>query len=150
MNAPGPDPAPLDDVADPDALLARARARYRRMDARAAAAARADGALLVDIRPEAERAREGTVPGAVVIERNALEWRLAPSGTHRIPELNQADRPVIILCAEGDASSLAVASLLDLGLSRATDVVGGFRAWKDAGLPVRAVPRQTVLTFAAV
>jgi rhodanese-related sulfurtransferase len=150
MTALGSHPAPSSERADLDRTLERVRARYRRLDARAAARAMADGALLVDIRPESERAREGVVPGALCVERNVLEWRLAPSSAHRIPELRGTDQTVIIVCSEGYASSLAAASLQDLGLTGATDLVGGFRAWKDAGLPVNAVPRRTVLTVAAV
>jgi rhodanese-related sulfurtransferase len=102
----------------------------------AAAAVRDDGALLVDIRYGALRDRDGTVPGAVVVERNELEWRLDPQGSHRIPHATGHDLPVIVLCNEGYASSLAVASLHDLGLRRAADLVGGFQAWRAAGLPV--------------
>jgi rhodanese-related sulfurtransferase len=131
-------------------LLDRVRTRYRRLDAAAAAAAVADGAVLVDIRPDVLRARDGEVPGAVVIERNALEWRLAPSDDGRRSEEPFAGRTVIVLCADGGASSLAVASLQALGLSGATDVVGGFAAWRDAGLPVTAAHRARVLPFAAV
>lgn len=94
------------------------------------------GALLVDIRPAAQRAEEGQVPGALVIERNVLEWRLDPASDARLPEAGSYDLRVIVMCSEGYASSLAAASLQDLGLSAATDLAGGFRAWARAGLPV--------------
>jgi rhodanese-related sulfurtransferase len=131
-------------------LLDRVRAGYRRLEPAPAADAVAAGALLIDIRPDAERSRDGRVPGAIVIERTALEWRLAPSSEQRIPQLQRADQTVIVLSAEGDASTLAAASLRALGLSGATDVVGGFTAWRRAGLPVAAVHRDTALPFAAV
>jgi rhodanese-related sulfurtransferase len=116
-------------------VLARARARLRRLDPRDAAAAVGDGALLVDIRPGWQRLDEGTVPGALVIERNHLEWRLDPTSDARIAEATDHDRQWIVLCSEGYTSSLAAAALQDLGLHRATDVDGGFRAWAAAGLP---------------
>ena len=120
-----------------DQLLERARARLRRLDPREAAAAMAGGALLVDTRSAAQRAEQGEVPGAIVIERNVLEWRLDPASPHRIPEVAGYDQPIVVMCAEGYGSSLAAASLQDLGLHRATDLVGGFEAWARAGLPVR-------------
>jgi rhodanese-related sulfurtransferase len=131
-------------------LLDRVRAGYRRIEPAAAADALAAGALLVDIRPDVERTRDGRVPGAIVIERTALEWRLAPSSEQRIPQLQGADQTVIVLSADGDASTLAAASLRALGLSGATDLVGGFAAWRQAGLPVAAIHRDTALPFAAV
>lgn len=124
-----------------DALLARARARLRRVTpAEAAAAMRDQHALLVDIRPAAQRAEFGEVPGALVVERNVLEWRLDPRSEARLPQASDR-RPVLVLCQEGYASSLAAEALLDIGLPLATDVVGGFRAWREAGLPVAAVRR---------
>ena len=118
-----------------DALLARARARLARLDPAEAAAAVADGALLVDIRPGWQRLDEGTVPGALVIERNHLEWRLDPTCEARVPEAADHDRQWVVLCSEGYTSSLAAAALQEIGLHRATDVVGGYRAWAAAGLP---------------
>jgi rhodanese-related sulfurtransferase len=118
-----------------DDLLARARARLRRLEPADAAAAAARGALLVDTRPEWQRRDEGEIPGALLIERNHLEWRLDPASDARIPEAVDHDVEVIVVCSEGYSSSLAAASLQDLGLHRATDLVGGFRAWKAAGLP---------------
>ncbi|MFF4396077.1 rhodanese-like domain-containing protein [Streptomyces sp. NPDC001480] len=120
-----------------DELLERVRAGYRRIEAREAyEAARAGDALLVDIRYAALRDRDGLIPGALVIERNELEWRLDPRGSHRVPEATGHDLPVVVICNEGYASSLAAASLHQLGLHRATDLVGGFQAWKAAELPV--------------
>jgi rhodanese-related sulfurtransferase len=122
-----------------DDVLAAARAGLDRLSPREAWAAVGDGALLVDIRPAAQRAAEGEVPQAVVIERNVLEWRLDPTSPHRIPAATDHDLQVVVLCSEGYTSSLAAAALADLGLHRATDVVGGFHAWARAGLPVTAV-----------
>jgi rhodanese-related sulfurtransferase len=116
-----------------DQMLASARSRLVRLEPAAAAAAVADGALLVDIRPAAQRAAEGTVPAALVIERNVLEWRLDPTSAARLPQASY-DRLVIVLCSEGYTSSLAAASLRELGVD-ATDLVGGFAAWVTAGLP---------------
>ncbi|MFF5173491.1 rhodanese-like domain-containing protein [Micromonospora sp. NPDC000089] len=119
-----------------DEILAAARARLRRLDPESAHLAYRGGALLVDIRPAAQRAAHGTVPGALVIERNVLEWRLDPRCPARLPEAVGYDLPVLVLCQEGYTSSLAAAALQDLGLHRATDVAGGFVAWRIAGLPV--------------
>ena len=120
-----------------DQLLDEARARFQRLSpAEAADACAADEALLVDIRPAAQRAREGEVPGALVIERNVLEWRLDPASPDRIPEVTDHDQVVVVLCSAGFTSSLAAAVLQDMGFRNATDVAGGFQAWKAAGLPV--------------
>lgn len=119
-----------------DDLLAAARGRLRRVEPAEAAAASTSGALLVDIRPSEQRAEEGAIPGALIIERNHLEWRLDPASDARIPEATGYDVEVIVVCSEGYASSLAAASLQDLGLHRATDLDGGFRAWRAVGLPV--------------
>ncbi|WP_438272524.1 rhodanese-like domain-containing protein [Streptomyces bobili] len=120
-----------------DELLERVRAAYARVEAREAyEAARADEALLVDIRYAALRERDGLIPGALVVERNELEWRLDPRGSHRAPEATGHDLRIVVICNEGYASSLAAASLHRLGLHRATDLVGGFQAWRSAGLPV--------------
>ncbi|MGW5336501.1 rhodanese-like domain-containing protein [Streptomyces bauhiniae] len=123
-----------------DELLERVRSGYRRIEPRAAhEAARGGEALLVDIRYAALRDRDGLIPGALVIERNELEWRLDPQGSHRVPEATGHDLRVVLICNEGYASSLAAASLHQLGLRRATDLVGGFQAWRAAGLPVEPV-----------
>jgi rhodanese-related sulfurtransferase len=118
-----------------DELLAAARARLTRLTPQEALAAQAAGALLVDTRSERDRAAEGTIPRAIVIERNVLEWRLDPASEARLPEASY-DALVVLVCNEGYSSSLAAATLQDLGIANATDVVGGFRAWKIAGLPV--------------
>ena len=119
-----------------DDQLARARARLDRFDPRRAADAAANGALLVDIRPVEQRAASGEIPGAIVIDRNVLEWRLDPTSPHRIPEAD-GRRRIVVVCNEGYASSLAAVSLQELGLADATDLAGGFQAWVAAGLPVR-------------
>ena len=116
-------------------LLAQARGRLKRLDPLQASAAARDGALLVDIRPAAQRAAEGEIPGALLVERNVLEWRLDPASAARLPQASY-DLRVIVVCSEGYTSSLAAAALQDLGLSAATDLAGGFRAWQAAGLPV--------------
>jgi rhodanese-related sulfurtransferase len=120
-----------------DKVLERARSRLARIDARQAAAEQAQGALLVDTRTETQRAKHGEIPGAVVIDRTVFEWRLDPTSPTRIPEAKDHQVRVIVICAEGYSSSLAAASLQDLGLINATDVIGGFRAWKLAGLPIK-------------
>jgi rhodanese-related sulfurtransferase len=122
-----------------DDVLAEARDRLRRLDPVQAHDEVRAGALLVDIRPAAQRASEGEVPGALVVERNVLEWRLDPASAARLPEATGHDLRVIVLCSEGYTSSLAAAALHDLGLTRATDVAGGFQAWRAAGLPTRPV-----------
>jgi rhodanese-related sulfurtransferase len=119
-----------------DTLLEEARAGLRRVTPHEAAAAAADGALIVDTRAEGHRRAEGRIPGALVIDRNVLEWRLDPAGEHRTPRLRDADQVVVIVCDEGYASSLAAATLQTLGLAHATDLIGGFRAWAETDLPV--------------
>ena len=119
-----------------DELLATARSRLDRPDPHRAAELAARGARLVDTRPQWQRDAEGTLPGALVIERNHLEWRLDPTSDARIPEATDHDVTWIVVCSEGYSSSLAAASLQDLGLRHATDLDGGFQAWKAAGLPV--------------
>lgn len=121
-----------------DRLLREARARLDRIGPSEAAAELAAGeALLVDIRPAAQREREGEFGQALVIERNVLEWRLDPLSDARIPEATGHGVRWIVACSEGYTSSLAAASLLDIGLPQATDLEGGFQAWRRAGLPVR-------------
>ncbi|MDP9952592.1 rhodanese-related sulfurtransferase [Streptomyces sp. DSM 41269] len=123
-----------------DELLERVRAGYERIGPAEAAEAAAAGALLVDIRYAALRERDGLIPGALVVERNELEWRLDPRGSHRAAEAVGHDLRIVVVCNEGYASSLAVASLRQLGLHRATDLIGGFQAWRAAGLPVASPP----------
>jgi rhodanese-related sulfurtransferase len=118
-----------------DDVLAAARARLDRVDPQQAAALAAGGAHLVDTRPQWQRDQEGAIPGALIIERNHIEWRLDPTSSARIPEAVDHDVAWVLFCSEGYSSSLAAASLQDLGLHRATDVDGGFQAWKKAGLP---------------
>ena len=118
-----------------DDLLTEARSRITRVTPTEALARIAAGAVLVDIRPAAQRARGGEIPGALVVERNVLEWRFDPLSEARLPEATGYDVDVIVLCSEGYTSSLAADALRALGLSRATDVVGGFTAWAAAGLP---------------
>jgi rhodanese-related sulfurtransferase len=118
-----------------DELLAEARARIDRVTPAEAAARVAAGGLLVDIRPAAQRRREGDVPGALVVERNVLEWRFDPASDARLPQATGYDVDVVVLCSEGYTSSLAADALRSLGLFRAADVVGGFAAWAAAGLP---------------
>jgi rhodanese-related sulfurtransferase len=118
-------------------LLAAARARLERVEPEAAlAAVRGGRAVLVDIRSESQRAADGVVPGAAIVPRNVLEWRLDPESPWRDPELARTDRRVILMCNQGYQSSLAAATLLELGHPDATDLAGGFQAWRDAGLPV--------------
>ena len=121
---------PIDDV------LAAARRRLDRITPEQAASEHCRGALLVDTRTSDQRSRDGGIPGALVIERTVLEWRLDPTSDSRIREAVDHNVRVIVICAEGYSSSLAAASLLDLGLVNATDIIGGFEAWKAAGLPV--------------
>ena len=120
-----------------DQVLQRARRRLTRVSPQQAAAEQADGALLVDTRTETQRAKQGEIPGALVIDRTILEWRLDPTSPSRIPEAKDHQTRVIVICSEGYSSSLAAASLQDLGLINATDVIGGFQAWKEAGLPIK-------------
>jgi rhodanese-related sulfurtransferase len=119
-----------------DRLLAEARAELTRVVPGEADRLRQAGALVVDIRPFANRQAEGEIPGSVPVERIHLEWRLDPGGEHRLGGFD-AETPVIVVCNEGYSSSLAARDLKRIGLPNATDLVGGFRAWAAAGLPVR-------------
>jgi len=119
-----------------DGVLDVARARLQRLPASEVPTALSRGAILVDIRPQAQRQREGRVRAALVIERNVLEWRCDPTSDSRLPEAVDDDVEWVVLCSEGYTSSLAAASLLDLGLHRATDVVGGYHALKAEGVLV--------------
>jgi len=123
-----------------DALLSATRDRIERLGPAAAEAVLGTGGLLVDIRPAAQRAREGEIPGSLVIERNDLEWRLDPTCPHRHPAASDPDRPVVVVCQEGYASSFAAAALVALGRRRVSDLAGGFAAWRSAGLPVAPGP----------
>lgn len=117
-------------------LLNSRRAHLERLSPAQALAAQREGALLVDTRPVVNRAAEGEIPGALVIDRNVLEWRLDPTSPDRVPEADSAERHIVLFCNEGYASSLAAVQLQELGLGRATDLIGGFRAWRSQGLPV--------------
>jgi rhodanese-related sulfurtransferase len=125
-------------------LLEEARARIARYEPHQASRAMERGAVLVDIRSESDRERDGAVPGALHLPRTVLEWRLEPGGPWRNPHAPRPEDEVVLLCDHGCSSSLAAATLLELGFARAGDVIGGFAAWRDAGLPVvDAPPRRT-------
>jgi rhodanese-related sulfurtransferase len=119
-----------------DELLAQVRSRIDRIHPAQAAARLAAGALLVDTRPWEQRSRDGAVPGAVLVDRNVLEWRLDPASPDRLPQVTGYDLEVVVLCNEGYSSSLVADTLRTLGLTRTVDVIGGFVAWSAAGLPV--------------
>ncbi|MFI6017412.1 winged helix-turn-helix domain-containing protein [Streptomyces sp. NPDC051287] len=125
-----------------DDLLARARVRLDRLTPEEAAGELAAGALLVDVRADLVRRAEGEIPGSLVMDRNVLEWRLDPCSAWRIEEAADHSLRAVIMCSQGYMSSMAAAGLHDLGLVRATDIVGGYEAWRDAGLPV--VPGGTM------
>jgi rhodanese-related sulfurtransferase len=116
-------------------LAARARLRQLSPDEAYEAMVKTD-ATLVDIRSEGQRAVEGSIAGALVVERNVLEWRFDPASSARLPVATDHDIQVIVFCSEGYTSSLAAIALQDLGLGRATDIIGGFQAWKTMGLPI--------------
>ena len=128
-----------------DEILAAARGRLLRLTPQQAWRELAEGAVLIDIRPAAQRAAAGDVPGSVVIERNHLEWRLDPASGARLPWVTGYDLRPIVICAEGYTSSLAAAALQDLGLAQATDVVGGYQAWQAGGLPTARPAERTVV-----
>lgn len=123
-------------------LLSEARRGLARLSPREALEATGDGAVLIDIRTESQRAANGVIPDAASIARNVLEWRLDPSCEHCDPELASRDRKLVVICDEGYQSSLAAANLRRLGLD-ATDVIGGFQAWRDAGLAVEEGERRS-------
>jgi len=123
-----------------DVILERARVGLKRLDAYETQAAMAAGALLIDTRTDRQRAVQGDLPGAIVIDRTVLEWRLDPASPHRIPEATGPDVHVVVVCRQGYSSSLAAASLQAIGLHRATDLIGGVEAWLAAGLPTTTEP----------
>jgi len=125
-----------------DDLLAEARSRLQRLEPDEALEAQRAGALLVDTRSHDERRKEGIIPGSLHIPRSVLEWRLDPAAdpAYRNPFVGGLDTWLVLVCAHGYSTSLAAATLQDLGFSRATDMVGGFTAWKEHGLPVIAAP----------
>ena len=117
-------------------LLAEARRGLERLDPHAAAARMSDGAVLVDVRSEVQRERDGVVPGSIFFPRNVLEWRCDPASDWRDFRVADPKRLLIVMCDQGYQSSLAAANLKRLGLEHATDLAGGFQAWRAAGLPV--------------
>jgi rhodanese-related sulfurtransferase len=119
-----------------DELLTRARARIRRLSPPEAFEAQRDGAIIVDIRTESQRAEGGAVPGAIWFPRNVLEWRVDPASPAADRRVADLALELLVLCHEGYQSSLAAATLRDLGVARAGDVIGGFEAWRVSGLPV--------------
>src|SRR5277367_5375494 len=112
-----------------DDLVAGSRSRIGRTRPEQLADVLAVGGLIVDIRPAGQGAEQGGLPDALVVERNVLEWRLDPTGSHRLPQVTGFDQPVVVVCSEGFASSLAADSLRILGYRRVTDLIGGYRAW---------------------
>ena len=119
-----------------DELLDEARRGIERLGPEEAASAVSAGAVLVDIRSDSQRERDGVVPGSVFIPRNALEWRCDPASESRDERVSDPSRRLILMCDEGYQSSLAAANLRRLGLEQATDLAGGFQAWRSGGLPV--------------
>jgi rhodanese-related sulfurtransferase len=117
-------------------LLAEARAELRRLEPAEASSALASGAVILDIRAESQRERDGVVPDAIFVPRNVVEWRCDPRSEWRDERAADPGRQVIVMCDEGYQSSLAAATLQQLGLEQATDLIGGFQAWRAAGLPV--------------
>jgi rhodanese-related sulfurtransferase len=122
-----------------DELLAQVRSRIGRIHPVEAAARLADGALLADTRPVEQRLRDGAVPGAVIVDRNVLEWRLDPASPDRLPQITGYDLEIVVLCNEGYSSSLVADTLRTLGHPRTVDVIGGFVAWAADGLPIVSV-----------
>jgi rhodanese-related sulfurtransferase len=139
---PAQTPVPPPGARTIDQILAEARARLHRLSPEEAFRAADGGAVLVDIRPAAQRAAEGEIPGTLIVERNVLEWRFDPASAARLPQAAY-DLRVIVVCSEGYTSSLAAAALQDLGLRHATDLDGGFRAWQAAGLPVSSADHSS-------
>jgi rhodanese-related sulfurtransferase len=123
-----------------DGLVHRARMKIRVLAPAAAFELWRAGAVFVDIRPVAQRDGSGQISGALHIERNVLEWRLEPNGAHRHPALDGPDRAIVVYCQQGYASTLAVATLVELGLTDVYDLGGGFEAWAGADLPIKACP----------
>jgi rhodanese-related sulfurtransferase len=127
-----------------DEVLAGARGRIRRLEPRHACEAASRGALIVDIRGSTDRDRDGVIPGSLHVPRTVLEWRLAPGSAWRSPYAPDLDQEVLVVCDHGYASSLAAAALTELGFSMAGDVVGGYEAWRRAGLPTMAALSHTL------
>lgn len=125
-----------------DELVAEARSRIERLEPAAAFDAAQAGAQIVDIRQDTSRIRDGIIPGSLHLPRTVLEWRVDPDSPWRNPHVGDLDRQLILVCEHGFSSSLAAASLVTLGFARAGDVVGGYEAWRDAGLPTAAAPER--------
>jgi rhodanese-related sulfurtransferase len=127
-----------------DDLVERARGRIHRVEPCELPGVMAEGGLVIDIRPAAQRREEGSLPGAIVVERNVLEWRLDPKGTHRLADVDGLAQSVVIVCSAGYASSLAAASLAELGYTRASDLIGGYLAWRSwIEHPAAAEPQES-------
>ena len=120
-------------------VLAEARARLRRLEPATALTAQSEGAILIDLRCADQRRESGIIPGSVHVPLSVLFWRLDQTSGYDDPRLSDPTREVVLLCADGYSSSLAAATLQDLGFDRATDVIGGFTAWAGAGLPLEPV-----------
>jgi rhodanese-related sulfurtransferase len=125
-----------------DQLLAEARAQLHRVDPEGMRAAGARGAVLIDIRSGEQRRADGVIPGTHYFPRNVLEWRLDPTSGARDPAVSDPEAEVVLFCNAGYASSLAAVTLRELGFARATDLDGGFQAWKAAGLPVEPLDEE--------
>jgi rhodanese-related sulfurtransferase len=123
-------------------LLRAARARLDRLEPAAVREAAASGALIVDTRCAEARLASGVIPGSVHVPLSVLYWRLDPTSGHDDKALSDPSRQVILVCADGYSSSLAAATLREIGFSRATDLVGGFNGWVAAGLPVDRLPNE--------
>ena len=123
-------------------LVADASERVERLEPADAFAAVEAGALLVDIRSESERERDGIAPGSLHIPRTVLEWRLAPDSDWRTPYVEGPEQRIVLLCTDGCSSVLAASTLVELGFSRVGDVVRGFAAWREAGLPTTTAPER--------
>jgi rhodanese-related sulfurtransferase len=132
-----PPPSHHDAPITVEQLLAAARARLERLTPDQAHAAMREGAQLIDIRSESQRASDGVIPGAWFVPRNVLEWRLDPACPHCDSFLAHVENALVLICEEGYQSSLAAATVRRFGQRSVTDVVGGFQAWKAAGLPVQ-------------
>ena len=122
-------------------LLAAAEDRITRLEPAEALAAVEEGAVIIDIRSDFDRHRDGIVPGSLHVPRTVLEWRLAPESAWRNPHVGGLEQRVVLLCGHGFSSVLAAATLVELGFANAGDIVGGFAAWRDAGLPTMPAPR---------
>lgn len=128
-----------------DEIVSAARQGVERIEPAALPDLIEQGAHVIDIRAAATREPEGHIPGASVLDRLVLEWRLDPSSTHRMDEGPEHEDTIVVVCNEGNYSSLAARDLRDLGFQHATDLIGGFRAYRDAGLPTEAEPTRVVI-----